>query len=228
MTTLMKPDPRPSWSSGVSAVAPAPCLLLIEDSALPPPLRQTLADQVKILGGRSFVLPLRPGHAQHTRRAHLRELAEAYDAMVADVAQGPAGKPPVWVVAAGYGAYLATLLSHRRAIDRMLLRSPKVYADSGWDLSLQALDERHAKAAHHSELAPNDNLAFCAASDYLGQVLIVDGPTEDVGTHGLHVDYFHAFSRARARNLQTLRAVSSARTADDFPHVVQRWLGTAR
>ena len=92
------------------------------------------------------------------------------------------------------------------------------------------LDDHRAHARSQIRFAPNDNLALCAAGQYLGQVWIVDSPTEAPARHSLHVDYFHAFSRAQGRNLASLGQppadVTRTQPGDDFCATVAHWLDT--
>lgn len=214
------------------APQPKPCLLLIGE-AQDDALNSDLTAQAFSRGWRQVAHC--QGHAgeERTRREHLRALSEEYDRVRADAAAHALdAAPPVWVIATGYGAYLATLLSERRAIDRLLLRSPTVYPDAGWDLSKRELDAQRAHARHPIRWAPNDNQALRAAGQYLGQVWIVDSPAEEAAHHSMHVDYFHAFSRARERKLGSLgRGLSltapGATTApadDDFRDTVAQWM----
>lgn len=228
----------PTFAAAAASLRPAthpgaaPCLLLVggKDAVL---AEEMVA--IRSLAARRGwqAVTLCEGHAsdQRSRREHLRALTDEYDRLHAQALTLDARHPPaVWVVASGYGAYLATLLSQRRAIDRMLLRSPLVYPDAGWDLPQAQLDDRRAQARSPIRFAPNDNLALCAAGQYLGQVWIVDSAAEAPARHSLHVDYFHAFSRARNRNLACLGQppadVTHAQPGEDFCATVARWLDT--
>ncbi|WP_225784190.1 hypothetical protein [Xenophilus sp. Marseille-Q4582] len=235
MPALAAAAPAASWSIyplAQATAALAPCLLLVGDRDAPQADDIDAIADLATAHGCGTVSVCR-GHSgdERTRREHLRALADEYDRLRARACALHAPvEPPVWVIASGYGAYLATLLSQRRAIDRMLLRSPRVYPDAGWDLPKAQLDDRLARSPSPFRLAPNDNLALCAAGQYLGQVWIVDSPGEDLAHHSLHVDYFHAFSRARDRNLATLgrapAGVTTAEPGDDFRDTVARWLDT--
>lgn len=225
-----------AWSSGFPAprhlVAPlsAPCLLLAGGGEEECTIYDEVAALAVARGWRSTVVSLRQSTDQQTRREHLRLLTRAYDELVAtDPPAMPFMDPPVWAIAADYSAYLVTLLSQRRPLARMLLRSPAVYADSDWDSSKAELDRRGARMIRHRELAPNDNLALCAASQYLGQVTILESESEEMALHGLHVDYFHAFSRASERSLTRLghgRKGMQRQFCDDFRQAVDKWLAT--
>jgi len=210
---------------------PTPCLLLIGDTQ-DDALVDDITAQALSRGWPQFSHCQGHKGENRTRREHLRALSEEYDRVRADAVHTLDTAPPVWVIATGYGAYLATLLSERRTIDRLLLRSPTVYPDAGWDLSKRELDEQHAHAHRPIRWAPNDNQALCAAGQYLGQVWIVDSPAEEAAHHSMHVDYFHAFSRARERKLGSLgRGLSlTAPDAtvtpadDDFRDTVAQWM----
>ncbi|MDA7415174.1 hypothetical protein PGB34_02240 [Xenophilus arseniciresistens] len=205
------------------APAAPPRLLWLVD-ARAAPWAQLIGEAAPPGQGCSAVVALAcEGERGRSRREHLQTLTRAYDAL----ADGSGA--PVWLIASGYGAYLGTLLSQRRTIERMLLCAPAVYADAGWDLPWMVLDAAHAAHPSQAERAANDNMAFVAAGQYLGQVSVLvspladDDPPQAEDRHGLQVDYFYAFDRARERHLELpQRAAASA--AEALRQQVARWL----
>lgn len=116
--------------------------------------------------------------SQVTPRQNLADVVAAYDALVArrDVVPSRVG-----VCGASYGAYLAVLLTSRRAVGRLLLRAPALYDDDCLDLPLS---RRRAGGAGSIAL---DVLAAVSAP-----VLVVESEHDEVIPPGTVAAYLAA------------------------------------
>ena len=103
-----------------------------------------------------------------------------------------------------YGAYLAVLLSGQRPVESLLLRSPAIYQDEGWDVQKEDLDRNEVEEVRDRELAPPDNRALTAAAQFEGDLTLVECEDDKVIPHETHMNYFHAFSHARSRQLHLI------------------------
>lgn len=233
MPALLEPDHPTGWlpphaifaapqPRAVRTPQAAPRLLWLVDADASP-WAQLIDDAAPGDWRRTVVALERDAERSRSRREHLQALSNAYDAL----ADG--SDAPIWLIACGYGAYLGTLLSQRRTIDRMLLCAPAVYADAGWDLPRLVLEAAHAAQPSQAERAANDNMAFVAASQYLGQVSVLVSPLDEQqqapDRHGLQVDCFYAFDRARERHLEMPRHDAGA-APEVLRQQVARWLAS--
>jgi pimeloyl-ACP methyl ester carboxylesterase len=104
-------------------------------------------------------------------RDHLTDAVAAYDLLVAE---RDVDARRVAVVAASYGAFLASLLTARRPVGRLVLRAPALYDDADIDVpgaSRTALDE-----------PPRTSAALDALRRFQGPVLIVESERDETIT----------------------------------------------
>lgn len=172
-------------------------------------LAQALSQQ----GWQSLIVPIPQEARNHqTHRRHMRLLTVAAGRFFhAGQAQAQAGPPHLrCLLGFSYGGFLGALLSARVHLDALLLRSPAMYADNGWDVPKDDLDEGEIGLLRVLRLEPADSQALEAAQAFAGDVLIVECEHDERVPHETHLNYYKAFSAARSRQLHLIEGADHA------------------
>jgi dienelactone hydrolase len=147
-----------------------------------------------------------------SRAQNLEDLLAAYDWLVA---QPSVDRASIAVSGISYGGYLSALLTLRRPVRWLALRSPALYKDEGWTLAKRQLHmdpDLPAYRRRHVDWQENEALRACA--DFRGDVLLVQAEHDDVVPHTVMNSYAAAFVHARSL---TRRQVDGSDHAFDAP-----------
>lgn len=131
-----------------------------------------------------------------SREQNLNDLLAAYDWLAS---QPNVDTSAIAVIGISYGGYLAALLTERRPVRWLALRSAAIYKDGAWDvpkLQLNADEDLHAY--RRRPLRPEDNVALMAASRYRGDVLLVEAEKDDIVPPRTTENFRVAFSQANS------------------------------
>lgn len=183
-------------------------------------------------GWQCLIVPIpQEARDQQTRRRHLRLLTAAANDFFGhrEPVRAESGAPLRCVMGFSYGGFLAALLSSRLPIDALLLRSPAMYGDAGWDIPKDDLDQGEIGKLRVQSLKPSDSQALEAAYEFSGDVLVVECELDEIVPRETHVNYFSAFQAARSRRLHVIEGADHAlrQTAhrDAFYALASDWLG---
>jgi uncharacterized protein len=140
------------------------------------------------------------------RGQNLHDLLVAYDTL----AQRPdVDASSIAVVGISYGGYLAALLTARRRVRWLALRSAALYPDEGWELPKRALHARFDLRDYRARrIAPEDNHALEACAQFQGDALVVAAGRDEIVPRPVTVSYVTAF--ARGAQSVTLRTIAEA------------------
>lgn len=165
-------------------------------------------------------------YATVTRAQNLADLVAAYDWL--------AGQPNVdaeaiGVVGISYGGYLATLLTSRRRVHWLALRSPAIYKDADWEHPKLALhQDPDLPAFRRRRIALGDNRALQACAAFTGDVLIVEAGHDEVVPHAVIENYVAAFAKARSLTVRIVadadHGFSAKAMQRDYTRVLLKWL----
>jgi len=119
-------------------------------------------------------------------RDHLIDAAAAYDELIGS---GEVDPDRVGVCGASYGGYLASLLVEQRAVRKLFLRAPALYADRWFDVPLRdrgPLGETPGASAAQESLAAFD-----------GEVFVLEGGADEAIPPAMVQAYVGAARRVR-------------------------------
>jgi dienelactone hydrolase len=144
-------------------------------------------------------------HATVTREDNLRDAIAAYDTLASE---GAVDEARIAVVGSSYGGYLATILTGLRPVRWLGLRAPALYKDSDWSVpKLKLRQMQKLDTWRRTRFGPQDNRALLAASEYRGDVLLVESEHDTVIPHEVIGNYRGAFAHSRSL---TYRMISGA------------------
>lgn len=162
-------------------------------------------------GWRTAIVALpQESEALQTRRHHLGLLEKAADDLFGGTGQNAPGVGLRCLLGFSYGGYLGVLLSRSRQLDAMVLRSPAIYGDRGWDVPKGQLDQQDIALLRQEDLGPPDNLALAAASEFTGQVVLFECELDRVVPHQTHANYHRAFSSRQECRWEVIRGADHA------------------
>ncbi|RZL62612.1 MAG: alpha/beta fold hydrolase [Variovorax sp.] len=171
---------------------------------------QARAHEIAALGCVCLTFDLR-GHARHagqrqsvSREDNLRDVLAAYDVLVSHPTVDPQS---VAIVGSSYGGYLAAIVTTLRPVRWLALRAPALYRDAEWDVPKGALSRSDLATYRQSVVAPPDNRALKACSEFRGDTLIVESEHDRQVPHPVIESYLHAFKRV---NSVTYRVIAGA------------------
>jgi dipeptidyl aminopeptidase/acylaminoacyl peptidase len=173
-----------------------------------------------------------PGDRSHgvsrdemNREQNLEQLVAAYDAL-----GGPhtVGRSAVALVGVSYGGYLGALLSARRPIQWMALRSPALYPDEGWLVPKEQLDKDELDRYRRAIRTPAENAALAACEAFAGDVLLIESEDDATVPHPAVQSYKASFKNARSLNYLLLEGadheLSSKSAQSRFVGELLRWM----
>lgn len=151
--------------------------------------------------------------ASFTPREHLTNSLAAFDALAKMDAVDPLR---IGICGASYGAYLAAMVTSRRATAALLLRAPALYPDSELDIPGGS---RHTRPEIPDDAEPLRDLA-----DFNGQVLIVESEHDEAIPHEVIRAYLAACPRAgHALIPGAAHAMTDPRWNDVFVEQLLKW-----
>lgn len=176
------------------------------------------AQQIAALGCICLTFDMR-GHVRTeamrqtvTRAQNLADVVAAYD----HLRMLPHVDPDaILVVGASYGGYLASILTALRPVKWLALRVPALYRDEGWDEPKRSLPRAQLDAYRSRVLAPDDNRALRACSDFRGDVLIVESGHDHLVPHPAIVSYRNAFRRSHSVTYRVIDEADHALSSPD-------------
>lgn len=195
---------------------------------------QDLNEELIAQGWRTSIVALpQESEALQTRRRHLRLLEAAADELFGGTGSDTPGAGLRCLLGFSYGGYLGVLLSRLRHIDAMVLRSPAMYGDGGWDVPKDELDQQNIAILRKENLGPSDNLALAAASEFPGAVVLFESELDRVVPHQTHANYFRAFSSRHSCKWEVIRGAdhalgNPAHRAEFFSRAASWLLGVPR
>ncbi|MDR7135654.1 dienelactone hydrolase [Lysobacter niastensis] len=131
-----------------------------------------------------------------SRAQNLADLLSAYDWLAAQPNVDPAS---IAVSGISYGGYLSTLLTARRPVRWLALRSPAIYKDEGWHQAKRQLHmDADLPAYRRRRVDWQENEALRACADFRGDVLLVQAEHDDVVPHMVMNNYVAAFVHVRS------------------------------
>lgn len=160
------------------------------------------------------------------REQNLADLCAAYDWLIAESNVDP---DAIAVVGISYGGYLASILTSIRKVRWLVLRSPALYPDEGWELPKRQLHaENDLVAYRRSRIRWRDNRALATAAGFHGDVLVIEAGNDEVIPPQVIENFVAAFRKPRSLTSRKLEgadhSLSSRRAQDDYNAVLVKWL----
>lgn len=190
------------------------------------------AREVAGLGAVCLTFDLR-GHEQNARQwetvnraQNLADLCAAYDWLAAEPNVDASA---IAVVGISYGGYLASILTAMRKVRWLVLRSPALYQDEGWELPKRQLHEETDLGAYRrSRIKWRDNRALRAAAEFTGDALIVEAERDEVIPAQVIQNYVAAFRQPQSLTSRKLagadHGLSEKNFQSDYNAVLLKWL----
>jgi len=190
------------------------------------------AHKIAALGSTCLTFDLRghagtqPQHETVSRENNLRDVLAAYDLLVS---QRQVDASSIAVVGSSYGGYLAAILTSLRAVKWLVLRSPALYMDSGWELPKRQLHRDQDLDAYRRSLVPADeNRALRACATFHGDVLMIESEDDHVVPHAVISSYLKACIEPRSLTYRVLEGADHGLTDDSSQHaytyVLMSWV----
>jgi uncharacterized protein len=143
-----------------------------------------------------------PVYATVTREDNLRDALAAYDRLAHEV---DVDNGQIAVIGSSYGGYLATILTAMRPVKWLALRAPALYRDTDWTSPKLALRQLQGLEAYRQMvIEARDNRALRAATEFVGDVLIVEGEHDTIIPHEVIENYRNAFVGARSLTFRVI------------------------
>lgn len=158
-----------------------------------------------------------------TREDSLTQTLHDWDALLRTTGTGSGA-----ALGFSYGGYMAALLAGRRTLDWIVLRSPALYPDEGWDTPKAELDRQELDAYRRQKHAAVSNLALASCASFRGDVLLVESEFDETVPTMVMDNYVDAFSGARTLTRHVLRGadheLSRAAWREEYHELVCDWL----
>lgn len=157
-----------------------------------------------------------------SREQNLDDLLSAYDWLAS---QPNVDSGAIAVIGISYGGYLAALLTERRPVRWLALRSAAIYKDEGWQLpKLQLNADEDLYAYRRRRVEPGENLALAAASRYRGDVLLVEAEHDEIVPPQTTENFRRAFSQASSLTSCVLADADHGLAEKSWQHAYTRHL----
>ncbi|MGE5526143.1 MAG: alpha/beta hydrolase family protein [Rhodospirillaceae bacterium] len=149
-----------------------------------------------------------------TREQNLRDVLQAYDALV----RSPGvDRDAIAVVGSSYGGYLAAIATGLRKIRWLALRAPALYKDDDWDMPKRKLHEQQNLVKYRRQVvSPTHNRALKACSVYSGDVLLIESEHDTVIPHPVIASYIKACGQARSLTHRVISGADHALSEEAF------------
>lgn len=194
-----------------AAAAMAPALLIASGWKDDLHAYRDLIGELTDRGWRTAIVALpQESEALQTRRHHLSLLEASADELFGRTGPHAPGAGLRCLLGFSYGGYMGVLLSRTRKLDAIVLRSPAMYGDSGWDVPKDELDEQNIATLREEDLGPAANMALAAASEFSGDVVLFEAELDKVVPHQTHINYHRAFSSRHPCQWEVLRGAGHA------------------
>lgn len=146
---------------------------------------QPRAEALTKLGSMCLAINLR-GHGtssgkleDFSRADHIDDVLHAYDFL----AQQEVDANHISVVGASYGAYLASVLAGKRAVDNLVLRAPALYTNTDMTMPTAQFIEEHGIEFLKTITPEKDNLALEGITKITGKLLIIESEKDQIIPH---------------------------------------------
>lgn len=162
-----------------------------------------------------------------TRETNLNDLLAAYDALAAHPL---IDRDSIAVIGSSYGGYLATLLTELRPVRWLGLRVPALYLDDGWTTPKRALHTEHDLVAYRMRIVSStENRALRAASNFSGDVLLVESEHDQIVPHTVIASYLQALLQAHSLTYRVIdgadHGLSDNASQRAYTELLINWLG---
>lgn len=137
--------------------------------------------------------------ASVSRETALRQALQDYYALQCAVNGGP-----IAVAGFSFGAYIAAYVAAARPVGHLILRSPAIYADDGWEIPKEQLDRGDLTHYRELHLTASQNRVLACCARFAGNVLLVESGCDQVLPRAVAASYAAAFTRARSLTRHTL------------------------
>lgn len=189
------------------------------------------ARQVASMGCLCMTLDLR-GHARTeplrgtiTPEDNLQDVAAAYDLLLKHPA---VDRNCIGVIGSSYGAFLAVRLAQMRPLKWLGLRVPALYQDAHLALAKSKIDRHALNQFRGHFLAVEDNSTLQIASQFEGDVLIVESETDDYVPNALIKSYRAAFRNSRSLTYRLMagadHSLSDPKQQSDYCALLVKWV----
>lgn len=136
-----------------------------------------MAQKISRMGFIGMTISLR-GHGrsdgkieEFSRKDHLDDVMAAYDFLVTQKRVDP-----LWIIFFGssLGGYLGLLLSLKRPLKAICLKTPALYCDGDFDIPISELIKHKPKAFSVNDQTPQNNKVIKAWNNYTGKTLLIE------------------------------------------------------
>lgn len=146
-----------------------------------------------------------------SREDNLRDLLVAYDHLVSHPA---IDQSAIAVMGNSYGGYLATILATLRPVKWLALTVPALYRDEDWSRPKRRLDREDLARYRRTRVAPSENRALAACTQFAGDVLLIEAEHDDVVPHATLMSYRGAFERAHSLTYRVVDGADHAMSSE--------------
>lgn len=127
-----------------------------------------------------------------------------------------------------FGAYIATFLASSKPASQLVLRSPAIYPDEGWNVAKENLDKGELRAYRSRVRAHRENQSLRCCADFTGDVLLIDSSEDEIIPPQVIASYERSFSKARSMTRYTIadadHELSEPAWRREYHNVVIEWL----
>jgi len=159
-----------------------------------------------------------------SRADHLEDVLAAYDYLVS---QKGADKENVGVMGASYGGYLASVLSSKRKVQYLVLRSPSLYKDEDFYVPTASLIRADINVYRQSKVSKEDNVALGAVSQFTGDLLLIESELDKVVPKPTTQSYIDSVSPKADFTHKIIRGADHPLTDDkskqEFIEILSEW-----
>jgi pimeloyl-ACP methyl ester carboxylesterase len=146
-----------------------------------------------------------------SREENLRDLLVAYDHLV----RHPAiDRSAVAVMGNSYGGYLAAILTTLRPVRWLALTVPALYRDTDWKRPKRKLDREDLARYRSTLVAPSENRALAACTQFEGDVMLIQAEHDDLVPHATLLSYRRAFERAHSLTYRVVDGADHAMSSE--------------
>lgn len=160
---------------------------------------------------------------EFSRADHLQDAIAAYDFLVL---QKGVDKNRIGVCGVSYGGYLASILTTKRPILWLALKSPALYKDERFTEPTAKIIKENPKVFSQSGISAKDNLALQALSNFSGDVLLVESENDTVVTHETLTNYLEVLKNKKLtyKNIKNAdHALSNEVWKNEFIAILSNW-----
>lgn len=127
-----------------------------------------------------------------------------------------------------FGAYMASFLASSKPARLLVLRSPALYPDEGWDVAKEELDKTELRRYRSSRRSPRENRSLRCCADFTGDVLLIDSAEDQIIPPQVIHSYERSFGKARSVTRHTIadadHQLPRPAWRQEYQNVVIEWL----